>query len=792
MRISEQWLREWVAPRLDTRALADRLTLAGLEVSAIEAAGPTLEKVVVGEVLSVSPHPDADKLRNCTVAIGSKRHLGIVCGAANVAVGQKVPTALVGAKLPNGADIERSEIRGVPSEGMLCSVADLGLADSSDGLWILDSAAPVGKALRDYLALDDSVFEIDLTPNRADCLSVAGIAREVAALSGTALKSRKPKTVRPTSRRRFKISLKAPADGPHYVGRIIENINAQAHTPVWMQERLRRSGIRSIHPVVDVTNYVMLELGQPMHAFDVEQIDGDITVRHSREGEMITLLDGTERKLDAGTLVIADARRPLAIAGIMGGAVSAVSLSTCHILLESAYFRPGAIAGRARSLGIQTESSHRFERGVDPALQRRAAERATELILAICGGRAGPICEKKSRRHLPRLAKIILRRDRMKRVLGAAIADKTVERILKNLDLRMTRTAGGWRATVPSFRFDIRREEDLIEEVARVHGYDNLPIRLPSSAIAPNVFPETQVSERRLRTAMIDRDFQEVVTYSFVDPALQSLIDPQTTPITLLNPIASDLSVMRTSLWPGLLQTLRYNLNRQQTRVRLFEVGRHFHAGNGGTLQPKAMAGLVYGSALPQQWGVASATVDFFDIKGDVEMLLGLSGRLADFSFERGDHPALHPGQSARIAETGQTVGWVGMLHPNLLQKLDIADTVGLFELDLARIMRAKGYKFSELSKFPSVRCDLAVVVDERMLARTIMDCVQKVAGKLLVNLELFDEYRGEGIDSGRKSLALALTLQDSSRTLKEADVEAIRKGVVSALETKLGARLRG
>jgi len=792
MRISEKWLREWVSPRLNTRALSERLTLAGLEVGAIEAAGPTLDKVVVGEVRAVEHHPNAAHLHVCQVATGGKTILQIVCGAPNVAVGQRVPTALIGARLPNGTSLAQTEIRGIESRGMLCSAADLGLADDSDGLLVLDPRTPVGRSIHETLSLDDTILEIDLTPNRADCLSIAGVAREVAVLTGAKFKAPKFPAIRAKSQRRINISLKAPVDCPRYIGRIIENVNAKAVTPIWMRERLRRGGIRSIHPIVDVTNYVMLELGQPLHAFDLDRLSKGVVVRAARANEPIHLLDGTERKLEAGTLVIADANEPVAIAGIMGGTNSAVSDSTENILLESAYFRPGAIAGRARALGLQTESSHRFERGVDPELQQRAAERGTELILKICGGTAGPVVARTSARHLPRQPAVSLRRQRIVRVLGMALSERQVTSTLQKLGMRVTRNANVWRVGVPSFRFDISREEDLIEELARVHGYDRLPTKLPKIRMDPGSTQSTSLNEGRIRSALIDRDYQEVITYSFVDPNLQSVIEPQVGAIPLRNPIASDLGVMRTSLWAGLLRTLLYNINRQQTRVRIFELGRCFLRVDGVIEQPKRVGGLVYGSALAEQWGSPDRAVDFFDLKGDVEGLLGLGGRAADFHYESGVHPALHPRQCARILDQTRPIGWMGALHPEIAQKMGIPASTGLFELELAAIMQGTAYKYAELSKFPSIRIDLAVIINDETPAQAVMDSVRDVAGKLLVNLELFDEYRGESIDSGRKSLALALTLQDSSRTLKEADVETIRNRVVVALREKLGGELRG
>ena len=791
MKISEQWLREWVAPKLDTKALAERLTMAGLEVGAIEPAAPRLEHVVVGEIRSVAPHPSADKLTLCRVAVGNGADLDIVCGAVNAAAGIKAPVALPGARLPGGAAIQKTEIRGAPSAGMLCSAADLGLEESSAGLMALGPEAKPGTPLEKYLALDDSILEIDLTSNRGDCLSVAGIAREVAALTGAKLKAPKIKGIPARSRRQIKVVLDAPQDCPHYLGRVIESINARAVTPDWMKERLRRAGVRGIHPVVDVTNYVMLELGQPMHAFDLEKLQGAVHVRQARKGESVTLLDGKRLLLDAGALLIADDRAPLALAGIMGGADSAVSAATRHVFLESAWFRPETISARARALGLQTESSQRFERGVDPSLQRAAVERATALLLEIAGGKPGPVIERAAARHLPKRRPITLRRTRLTQMLGVELPPKEVGVILARLVMRTTKTAQGWRVAPPAYRFDIGREIDLIEEVARLHGYEKLPSRRPRIEMASGPVSETRVSAARLQALLADRDYQEVVTYSFIDPALHALIAPHTEALRLANPISADMAVMRTSLWPGLLQAMIYNQNRQQTRLRLFEIGRCFAARARAVDQDKMLAGAVCGTVLAEQWGVKGRAVNFHDAKADVEALLGLGGSRDELRFHPATHPALHPGQTAVVERRGEPAGVVGLLLPEIQAKIGLNQPVCLFELKLSVLGAAKIPIFHELSRFPSIRRDIAVIVSEKTPAQDVLDCITKVAGNLLVNLQLFDEYRGEGIDSGRKSLALGLTLQDSSRTLKDVEVEAMVQGVVVALESELGAQLR-
>jgi len=791
MKLSEKWLREWVNPRLNTKQLAERLTMAGLEVSAIEPVAPPLDNVAVGEILSVTPHPNAERLRVCEVNTGEKRPRTIVCGAANAAAGLKAPVALPGAKLPGDKTIAETELRGVKSSGMLCSAQDLGLEESSSDLLVLDAKTKPGTALTKLLDLDDVALEVDLTPNRGDCLSVAGIAREVAALTGVALKAPKFRRVAVKSRRRMKVVLGAPQDCPVYVGRAIENINPHAVTPLWMKERLRRSGLRAIHPVVDVTNYILLELGQPMHAFDFGKLSGSVHARHARKGEQLTLLDGKQITPEPGTLLIADDRRPLALAGIMGGLDSAVSDSTSHLFLESAHFRPEAIAGRARALGLQTESSQRFERGVDPMLPRIAMERATELLLAIVGGRAGPVIEQASKRHIPAPEPILLRAPRIARILGHNVPAAQVTGILKRLGTKAKPVSGGWRVSPPSYRFDVRREIDLIEEIARVHGYEKFTPSRPRIDMRARPLPESRVAESRLRTVLADRDYQEVITYSFVDPARLRLLDPAIEPLRLANPISADMSVMRTTLWTGLLQTVLYNQNRQLERLRLFELGRRFLPRADGLAQEPVLAGVVTGPAAAPQWGVPSRTVDFFDAKADVEALLALTGRAQDYRFRTARHPALHPGMTAEILFADRQTGWVGVLHPELGARLELTQPAVLFELAIPGIQEGKTPVYRDISRFPAIRRDLAVVVDEMLPAENVLKCVARMAGNLLVNLELFDEYRGKGIDSGRKSLALGLTLQDSSRTLKDSEVEELLARVITALETEFGARLR-
>lgn len=791
MKFSEQWLRTWVNPPVGTEELAEQLTMAGLEVDAITPVAETFHEVVVGEVLEVAPHPDADKLRVCRVDVGTGAPLQIVCGAPNVQVGMKAPTARVGAMLPGGLKIKRAKLRGIESSGMLCSARELGLFEDAEGLLALPADAPVGKDLRDYLGLEDVTIELGLTPNRSDCLSISGIARETAALNGLPFAEcdAEPVTAAVASVR--PVRLEAGADCPRYAGRVIEDVDPGAPTPLWMQERLRRSGLRSLGPLVDVTNYVMLELGQPMHAFDIERLSGGITVRHAAEDERLTLLDGEELALTAGSLVIADDVRPLALAGVMGGRDTGVGATTRHVFLESAYFRPEAIAGRARAYGLHTDSSHRFERGVAPDLQRRALERATRLLLEIAGGRPGPVVEETLDDQLPVRESVRLRRARIERVLGLALPDDRVETILGRLGMGVHATDEGWSVSPPAFRFDIEREEDLIEELARVHGYEAVPVTRPLARLPMAPRAEGRVGPRRVRSLLADRGYQEAVTYSFVSPELQTLVDPEVQPLRLANPISADLGVMRTSLWAGLLGALVHNVKRQQGRVRLFELGLSFRPQGDDLIQAPQVAGIAYGAALPEQWGLRARPADFFDVKGDVETLLGLTGR-ADFVFKPEHHPALHPGQSARVLLDEQPVGWLGVLHPAAERQLELTQPAVLFELALDALDGGHVPEFQSLSRFPAIRRDLAVIVEENVSAHAVRCTVTEAEPTLLQDFELFDVYRGKGIDSGRKSLAIGLTFQDLSRTLTDADVEGAVERVVRSLQERLGATLRG
>ncbi len=791
MKFSEAWLREWTDPPLDTAALVERLTMAGLEVDSVEPAASDFSGVVVGRVLSVAPHPDADRLRLCRVDVGAEAPLDIVCGAPNVAEGMHVPTALVGASLPGGMRIRKAKLRGAPSFGMLCSARELGLAEEASGLMALPADAAPGTDLRELLGLDDQVIDIDITPNRGDCLSLAGIAREVATLTDSPLRVPDMVPVAPVLDDRFPVRVTAPAACPRYLGRVVRGVDPAAPTPLWMQERLRRGGLRSLGPLVDVTNYVMLELGQPMHAFDLARLEGGIEVRMARAEEGLVLLDGRAVTLADDTLVIADRRRVLALAGIMGGEASGVGPETRDLFLECAFFSPLAVSGRARRYGLQTDSSYRFERGVDPALQARAMERATALLLEIAGARPGPVVEVASAEHLPQTAPIGLRRARLDQQLGLAIPDAEVERSLGGLGMQVERVADGWRVRPPSFRFDIAIEADLVEEVARIHGYDRLPRRLPQGGVEMPPRPDARLDRDRLRAALVDRGYHEIITYTFIDPEWQRALDPDQAPLALANPLSAEMSVMRTSLWPGLLQTLAYNRNRQQERVRIFETGLIFIPQDDEIVQEEYIGGALCGPRWRPHWDAGDRPLDFFDAKGDLEALLALTGRGADFDFEAASHPALHPGQSARVLDGGTPLGWLGRIHPALARQRGLPEETCLFQLQLEPLLRGADIRFAPVPAFPSVRRDLALVMDADRPVAELLRGVREAAGEWLQDLILFDVYQGKGIESGKKSVALGLILQDPSRTLRDEDVEAVIGRVLDSLARALNATLR-
>tara|TARA_R110001592_G_scaffold232050_1_gene489348 strand:+ start:39241 stop:41622 length:2382 start_codon:yes stop_codon:yes gene_type:complete len=793
MKFSESWLREWVNPAIDTTELVAQLTMAGLEVDAVESVAPDFSGVVVGEIVSAEQHPNADKLRVCQVAGGESDTTQVVCGAPNARVGIKIPFATVGAKLPGDFKIKKAKLRDVESFGMLCGPDEVGLGETSEGLWELPSAAPVGSDLRDYLNLNDQVIEVDLTPNRGDCLSIRGLARETGVLNLASVKEQNCDPVDSTISDIFNVQLLAPKACSRYAGRIIRNVNMAAESPMWLQERLRRSGVRCIDPVVDVTNYVMLELGQPMHAFDFSKLEGGIVVRMAEQDEKLKLLDGSEVKLNADTLVIADQKKAVAMAGIMGGDETAVNFETRDIFLESAYFDPIAIAGRSRTYGMHTDSSHRFERGVDPKLQEVAIERATALLLDIVGGEVGPLTVVEEKAYLPQQAKVTLSRSRLQQQLGLLLEDKQVEEMLERLGLDIQlKPDSGWICTAPSWRFDIAIEADLIEEVARTYGYNRLPTSTISAELPIEVVVETQRALPPLRQQLIGRGYHEAITYCFVDPEVQSHLTPDADSVSLANPIASDMSVMRTTLWSGLLPAVRRNLNRQQPRVRLFETGLNFVPSEGELKQRSMIAGAITGSRTPESWVTQQEPVDFYDIKADVEALLQLSQVSDQFQFVAGKHPALHPGQCARIERKGELVGWLGQVHPKVQKALDLSQPVFVFEMELDPVLKDELPAFNGVSKFPEVRRDLALIVDENISAGDLCYTVRQNAGVQLVDLKVFDVYQGKGIENNRKSVALGLTFRDSSRTLTEDEINMAVESVVTALEKQHAASLRG
>lgn len=784
MKFSENWLRAYVDPKLNSEQLADILTMGGLEVEALEPVAAPFSKVMVGEVIAMQKHPDADRLNVCQVAVGGDAPLQIVCGAANVQVGIKVPCALVGANLPK-ITIKQAKVRGIESFGMLCSEQELGLAEDASGLLLLPSDAPVGASIRDYLALNDMLFTLKLTPNRSDCLCLAGVAREVSALTNAPLKLPLIPSIPVQHQDSLALVIQAPLECPRYCGRIVRGVNAQASTPQWMVQRLIRSGVRPISAVVDITNYVLLELGQPLHAFDLAKLQGGICVRMAYTGEQIKLLNEQDVRLESDMLVIADEHQAVALAGIMGGAATAVDTTTHDVFLESAFFSPAVIAGRARRLGLSTDASHRFERGVDFAITQDCLERATQLLLEICGGEAGSITE--CRTVLPTRKPIKLRISRTGKVLGLDLTHHAIETLLTRLQLSFQSRDDEFLVTPPSYRFDLCIEEDLIEEIARLHGYDNIPAIPPQASL--RVLPRTETARTadRLRERLVVRDYQEVVTYSFVEPIWEMDFAANANPVPLKNPMASQLSVMRSTLLSSLVECLRYNLSRKQDRVRVFEVGRIFHFVDDILEQPTYVAGLSYGAVLAEQWGSEARTVDFFDVKGDLEALLWPLVA----SFERASHPALHPGQSARVVLDGVAVGWVGVLHPKWVQQYGLPQAPGLFEMSLSGILACKLPTFVEISKYQAVRRDIAVIVDEKTTSAEMLLALRNAAPEQLAELDIFDLYHGKGIDYGKKSIAFKILLQDTQKTMTDPEVDVVVTRLTQVLSDRFGAKLR-
>ena len=787
MIISEQWLRTWVSPQVTTDALSHKLTMIGLEVDSIAGAAEAFSGVVVAQIIAAEQHPDADKLRVCTVNAGDET-VQIVCGAPNARAGLIAPLAKVGAVLPGDFKIKKAKLRGVESQGMLCAGAELTISEDNDGLMELPADAPIGADIREYLSLDDQVIELGLTPNRADCLSVRGIARDVAVAFDETLNDTAIPHVESTIADTFPVAIEATAKCPRYLGRVIKNVDLSRPTPDYMRERLERAGLRSIDAAVDVTNYVLLELGQPLHAFDLDQLNGGIVVRECKPDEVLTLLDGTEQALELGTLVIADHTQPLALAGIMGGADSGVSESTTNLFLESAFFTPELMAGRARLYGLHTDASHRYERGVDFQLQREAMERATHLFIDAVGGEAGPVTEVVSDADLPVNEAVLLREAQIEKLLGIKIDRVEVERILEGLGFWVVGHKQGWLCTAPSWRFDMGLEVDLIEELARIIGFDAIPSQPIKANLIPLAVPETARALRLAKNDLVARGYFEAVTFSFVAPELQAHFDPELSPIALKNPISADLAVMRTSLIPGLLKAIAHNASRQQSRVKLFETGLKFMSGE-GTEQIPMVAIAVSGLRDLEGWSTDKTAADFFDVKGTLE---GLLANLGDrLTFEASVFPGLHDGQSAAILVDGKCVGRIGAVHPSVRKAMGIPANTVVAEVLQSVVNEVAMPAYDDISKYPETRRDLALVADKSAASAEVLSTIRKAAGSLLTKLDLFDVYEGAGLAEGKKSLAIGLTFQDQSRTLDESEVSSAVDQVLDSLKEKLGIELR-
>jgi len=793
MKFSENWLRSLVDIRADSATLARRLTMSGLEVAGVAPIGGSLDGVIVARIVACEPHPDADKLRVCRVDTGNG-NVQIVCGAPNARAGLVAPLATIGATLPNGVTIKAAKLRGVESQGMLCSARELGIDADASGLMELPSNAPTGQSLSRYLGLPDVAIEVELTPNRGDCLGIVGLADEVAAEFGSRAKPFAAAPVATMVSAWREIRIEAGGDCPRYLGRAVRGIDMAAKTPIWMAQRLRAAGVKPINAVVDVTNYVMLETGQPMHAFDETKLEGAIVVRRARDGEALKLLDESDAKLDAGFLLIADNAKPLAVAGVMGGFASRVTDTTRDVFLEAAHFSPATIMGRARKLGLATDAAHRFERGVDPELPRAAIERATALLIDIAGGAPGEIIEAALPEYLPKRIAVTLRRARIARVLGIAIDDAEIERILAALGMQVETAADGWRVTPSSRRFDIEREEDLIEEVARIHGYDAIPASLPAGAPPVPQDDESKLALPALNAGLAARGYQEAICYAFVDPRLLESWQLDARAIPLANPLSAELAVMRTSLLPGLAEALKRNRNRQQARVRLFETGVVFERGaaGGAPVETVMLAGVACGHARAEQWAEPKRTLDFFDVKGDLESVIALSAAPEAWSFDADDLPPwLHPGRGARVLRGGVVVGMVGALHPALQRQLDLPETC-VFEVKLEALRERVIPEAQALPHFPWIRRDIAVEVEESVEWAQIARAIRSGLRTMMNEPVLFDCFRGPGLSTGRKSLAIGLILQDSSRTLTDQDADRSVAEVVKLLEGEFGARLRG
>jgi phenylalanyl-tRNA synthetase beta chain len=783
MQFSVQWLRNYMNPSLDSDELAHALTMAGLEVEGIGPVAAPFTQVVIGQIISVEKHPDADRLQVCKVDVGQAKHLQIVCGATNARAGLKAPCALVGAQLPD-FEIKQAKVRGVESSGMMCSAKELGLAEDSSGLLELPADAPVGQDIRQFLELNDIIFALKLTPNRSDCLSIMGIAREVAAITGAALELPKISPVAVKSNKQKTVHVDETNACPRYCGRLITGVKAQTKTPDWIMRRLERSGLRSISAIVDITNYVLLEIGQPLHAFDAAKLQGDIRVRFANKNEKLTLLNQQIVEMQPDMLMIADNTGAVALAGIMGGAATVVSDTTTDIFLESAFFTPAVIAGKGRRLGLSTDSSYRFERGVDYGNTRLALERATALTQEICGGDAGPVTEVIS--TLPARKPVRLRLARLVAVLGTSLDEAAVAKLFDQLGFSYKKVAGAFEVTPPSYRFDISCEEDLIEEIARLHGYDSIPATVPRADLLMLPASETALNRAWLRDSMVASGYQEVVSYSFVDESWERDLLGNASPIALKNPIASNMSVMRSGLWGGLLDILVYNLNRKQERVRLFEIGAAYFKDGDGYNEVNRISGLAYGDAMPEQWGIAAREVDFFDVKAEVDLLTNGRAR-----FTAGQHPALHPGQSAQVLLDGKAIGWTGKLHPKWQQHYQLPRDTMLFELDTEPLLKRDLSQYEEVPKFPPVRRDLAVIVDEKISVQTLIDTMRAVKISVVSEIALFDVYRGKSIVENKKSLAFLVLMQDTQKTLTDAEADEVMAKLLDSIVRQHGAQLR-
>ena len=791
MKLSEKWLREWVNPLVDHEQLMEKLTMAGLEVNYVKLAAQTLEKGVVGEIISQRKYSDFDCLSICCVDVGEKKPLEIICKASNVRKGLKVAVIPAGGVIGN-LKVKKNKFRGVTSNWMICSERAIGLSDRNEEIVELPADAPIGASIQKYLELCDYIFDIKLTSNRGDCASVYGIAREIGAINRLKVKVPKLVIVSPVINDTFPVKIKTENLCPRYIGRVIRNINNHLKTPFLIRERLCRSGLCAIHPVVDIMNYVMLELGQPIHAFDLNQLAESIEVRLATADEKILLINGTKISLTSRALVIADKNQVQALAGIMGSAVSSVKEKTTDVFLESAYFLPDEIAVTARHYDIQTHSSYRFGRGISFKIQILAMERATELLIKIVGGSPGPIIEQCNKTFLPKILKILLRRDRIKRILGIEIEDHSVKEILESLGMVVMEEKHGWFVVVPSYRFDIKEEVDLIEELARLYGYHRIPQLMLEGECTISPISETQLTPAHFRRLMVDRSYNEVVTYSFVSDWLQFLLNPDVASIALSNPITTDTNVMRTSLWPGLINVLKHNQAYQIQRVRLFEIGMCFKITGSQWRQEMKLGGLVTGNAHSLQWAEKERLVDFYDLKGDISMLFSLTRRSAYFRFVPTPHPALHPGQSTALYYQNRCIGYLGALHPELIDRLALTTTPYFFEVELDAINTTMLPKYCHLPQFPSVRRDIAIIIDRDVPVMDIEKEISVTAGQLLIATKIFDVYEdSRHIEFGEKSVALGLTFYSPSRTLIDEEVREVVERVLISLKRKFNAKLR-